>query len=558
MAVDPKILYLEADEEITSVVDKLRKTEFKKVVLVVPKEASLLQSVVNLKLLKRQAENLEKSISIVTADKVGRNLAEKVGIIASSKIDEKVRAMEPVLSDAKPAEEILEDGPLTETNEIVFKDSPTDDHKGSWQEVEEPEDIVLKEADETPVEVAEEILDEKTSEWSKTEVAENEKPEKRLFNFQFNKLYVIAGFLVFAFLFTGFIFLPRAKATILVTATKKQVSIDFKAEKDAKVDTEKNVIPAQLLDATGSASKKFTATGKKNIGTKATGNIRIANLSGTAISWIPGTRFYPDGNSSLIFRATGIVAVPDGQIVTVPVEADAPGDQYNGFGNNQKFLLSSGPSANISMSSKYGMSGGTNKEVTYVTQSDINSAKESVTAEAYETAEGDFVKKVGDLKLLENTKKKEINSQTASPGLNAEASEFTMTVKVSEKGLAYNLADVSNLVKADVNKEFGFAKQIINDGSTSVDVSIADSDLAAGAFSGTVKASPYVSAKLDLENIKSEIVGQNQAKAENYIKGLDDVTNVKTDFWPSFIRIFPRLKNHIYLTVEVANPEGGN
>ena len=49
-----EILYLEPDEEITSVVDKLKGLEANSVGLVAPKGSSIVQSLVSLKLLQKQ------------------------------------------------------------------------------------------------------------------------------------------------------------------------------------------------------------------------------------------------------------------------------------------------------------------------------------------------------------------------------------------------------------------------------------------------------------------------------------------------------------------------
>ena len=51
-----KILYLEIDDEITTIFDRLKKVAAKEIYLVVPKRATLLQSIVNLKILKRKME----------------------------------------------------------------------------------------------------------------------------------------------------------------------------------------------------------------------------------------------------------------------------------------------------------------------------------------------------------------------------------------------------------------------------------------------------------------------------------------------------------------------
>jgi len=80
--------YIDIDEEITSIVDRLRKAKSKEVVIVVPKRAILIQSIVNLKLLKKEADGLGKELIIVTQDKFGKMLIEKAGIAVEQKLDD--------------------------------------------------------------------------------------------------------------------------------------------------------------------------------------------------------------------------------------------------------------------------------------------------------------------------------------------------------------------------------------------------------------------------------------------------------------------------------------
>jgi hypothetical protein len=80
--------YIDIDEEITSIVDRLRKSKSKEVVIVVPKRAILIQSIVNLKLLKKEASELRKEIIIVTQDKFGKLIVEKAGIIVEQRLDD--------------------------------------------------------------------------------------------------------------------------------------------------------------------------------------------------------------------------------------------------------------------------------------------------------------------------------------------------------------------------------------------------------------------------------------------------------------------------------------
>ena len=51
-----KVLYVELDEEITSVYERIERLNYKDVYLVVPERAVLFQSVVNLSILKKKMD----------------------------------------------------------------------------------------------------------------------------------------------------------------------------------------------------------------------------------------------------------------------------------------------------------------------------------------------------------------------------------------------------------------------------------------------------------------------------------------------------------------------
>lgn len=81
-------LYIDIDEEITSIVERLRHSKAHEIIMVVPKRALLIQSIVNLRLLKKEAENLSLQLMIVTQDKLGKILVEKAGILVQQKLDD--------------------------------------------------------------------------------------------------------------------------------------------------------------------------------------------------------------------------------------------------------------------------------------------------------------------------------------------------------------------------------------------------------------------------------------------------------------------------------------
>lgn len=82
-----KTIYLDPDEEITSVVDRLAQAKSYRVNLVIPQNAQIWQSSVNLKLLKREADYYDKKVLLVVADDRAAELAERLGFETKKEVD---------------------------------------------------------------------------------------------------------------------------------------------------------------------------------------------------------------------------------------------------------------------------------------------------------------------------------------------------------------------------------------------------------------------------------------------------------------------------------------
>ncbi|NTV41200.1 MAG: hypothetical protein HGA61_02915 [Candidatus Moranbacteria bacterium] len=79
--------YIDADEEISSVIDRLRKSMAVDNYFVAPKRAIFLQSIVNLKLLKREAEKIKKHVILVTQEEVVAAMAARSGVDVRFSVD---------------------------------------------------------------------------------------------------------------------------------------------------------------------------------------------------------------------------------------------------------------------------------------------------------------------------------------------------------------------------------------------------------------------------------------------------------------------------------------
>jgi hypothetical protein len=76
-------IYIDIDEEITGIIDKVRSSPGKIVALVLPKRASVLQSIVNMKLLKRSADEAKKNLVLITSEAGLLPLAGSVGLFVA-------------------------------------------------------------------------------------------------------------------------------------------------------------------------------------------------------------------------------------------------------------------------------------------------------------------------------------------------------------------------------------------------------------------------------------------------------------------------------------------
>jgi hypothetical protein len=95
---DPQLLYLEPDDEITSVVRRLRGADVGRVVLVAPGRSRATSSVVALRLLARAAADSGRSVALV-ADASTRALAGEAGVAAFASVAD---ATSPTPSPAEP------------------------------------------------------------------------------------------------------------------------------------------------------------------------------------------------------------------------------------------------------------------------------------------------------------------------------------------------------------------------------------------------------------------------------------------------------------------------
>lgn len=549
-------LYLEADEDITSAIDKLNKVSGDTVQIVVPKRSTLLQSVINQKLLKKAAESSGKKLVIVTNDRVASELASRLGlavaaslgaeaVVASIKLPQDLSQDDDTIQESDPEPEAKQSKPEKSSDKKSRKVSSNS--KDNKQESPNPEDA------EVP---------------HKSLLEPPEHPPKVPSLSRLNKFLIYSGCaiaLVIAY-FVGMYYFSSATITIYANGARSNINTSFIVDTSVSTsDTNSKTLAGQSLSTSHSVTTTFTPTGKQNNGTKASGSITVTNNSGVAQPLVAGTRFIaPDGN---VFSSNSAVTVPaatptispGGQIgkqpgtVGVGVTATASGDTYNEASGQAYSIpgLSSSPVASLISAQGGQMSGGTTVNVTVVTQADItkatNAALESDKAAGLRTLKGQVIK---DDIAFESSLVSTPTNVVSNPSVGGAGNSASLSLTINYTMTAVNKNDYTAVVENIEQVQLGSGNQVYDNG-------IATATVTAGAVTGTQQSFNFKTVAsggpaFNTSQIASQIAGNKYNVANAYIEGLSNVASTNIKLSPVWSTKLPKITKHIKINVKIS------
>ena len=125
MAVtDKDTIYIDIDDEITGIIDKLHRSAGKVVALVLPKRAGAFQSIVNMKLLKRAADSSKKNLVLITTEAGLLPLAGAAGIHVAKTLSSKPEIPTAPNMDDGGEETVKESGDEPEVTAATAGEEP--------------------------------------------------------------------------------------------------------------------------------------------------------------------------------------------------------------------------------------------------------------------------------------------------------------------------------------------------------------------------------------------------------------------------------------------------
>jgi len=587
------------DEEITSIVNKLKQCEKNEITLLVPSGAVLLQSVVNLKILKKKASELRKNISIITTGENDKDIensqtpettSEAAGdapkpISASDNFEDN--------SDASDKSANLEDSAAKKKKvkmfDIVRKIDKKNNEAGEMKADAENKKVFESDSDatdhkiKTEAEVKNAAENRSNEEWSNEqndiEISKSEsvntlksqknnssqKAKKRRNLLPSISSKVFAAFIFSCLAITALIaFFIFQKVDIIVALKTQETDYDFEFVTDesiGEIDAVYNKIPVERIEVVSEKTETYSTMGKKHVTEKARGEITVYNeYSSNPQKIVANTRFLSKGGQ--LFKIVESITIPgfsrvEGKDVpgevTAAVYADVPGEKYN-IGASSFTLpgLQGHPKySSIYARSTQAMSGGIDKDVLYFSESDYITAKDKLVKIAEEESERDFyfLSKISDqVILLENTKKRSDTEVKTDIKVGATADNFQMTVLVKTSALFIDKSNLDSLISAKINSELGENMELV-EGSRNYEVgeTVRNED---GSVTMSVHITQGLITKVDIDKIREEIAGKNESELNNYFNNIREIESVNIEFWPNWIKSVPASWDKINIEFE--------
>jgi hypothetical protein len=568
-----KVLFTEIDDEITGIYDKLKKYKMKNIYLVIPKRAILFQSVVNLRILKRKSEELNKNIYIITNDSNGAQLAQRAGFTVFDKLEGNEH---PSLVSGKLPDDKLKITPLEASINSYEDDTPTR----------------LKSK---KISIAELIRKSKKSETARPKISNVKKKTKKrkeknkyvLVSPNRQALTILITISVLVLILITYIALPGA--TIKLTPKSDTVSASANitlADADANasyLDTHpQNVIPSFPVEVTMQKKTTYHTTGNKFEGKNATGTITIINTTGREWPLVEQTRFQTD--EGLVFRIQNPVTVPAASlsgpgtldVFVVADELDANGliiGEKGNIGPSEFFLpgLSEDNQKKLYAESSSNFNGGETITHKMVTKEDLEAARGKMETELINSTEEELKKQVlrmnqernVELTLLTGNGAFEVGEPVVNIPENLEGQmieQFEVSGELYVKGRAYNHNELVNILRAKLKLSKSPEKKLIKIDTDSVSYRLIPVEPGENPTRQTVTAtikgieqyeiSPEKeNGKRLIENIKNHILGTNVAEAENYIQQLPAINKVEIDSWPAWSPNIPSVPDNIKIDI---------
>ncbi|HET9848013.1 MAG TPA: baseplate J/gp47 family protein [Candidatus Dormibacteraeota bacterium] len=525
-----KLLYVEADEEITDLVDRLRDLSLEdEVTFVVPERARALQSAMSFRLLKRYADSYGKRVNLVSGDPRLQAMALDGGFTAYPSMEAydrgtQVHQPEPVdsvaaTSAAKPVMAQMASPVSTPTRGVATLDRP-----GQAPLTSAPP----RRATTAP------------------------KPASSAPSFRSYRPYLIAaGILVVLGLLAGVLYLPSASATLLVSGTPIKEDITLRGAVGNPNSGDQ--FATKTISESESQTLPGVPTGQKQIAAvPASGTVTFSLNCFLCTETIPkGWTVETADGSRKYATQRSVTLIGPSSAASVPIIATTGGGAGN-VDKNTIVKIDGNTDDNLGVTNPDPTAGGVDaRTATIIQQSDIDAIRDAYAKDAVPRVQDQMNSKAQGLKLVVVGGAPQV-AVTTDKKVGDEVGGFSVTLKVTGDGIAFDDKTVKALLRSAMERKIPQGNQLTNN----VNLSYEPIDAAAdGHVTLNGHASGfYIPIFLD-SKLRSYLRGMSPGKAHALLQSQPNVVDARITQTPFGLPWLPLFTSHINLKVqEVDSP----
>ncbi len=555
------VIYIEPEDDITDIITKIENSKSKIVALVPPKKAGVFRSVVNIKLIAKAALAAEKTVVLVTTDPPIMKLAAAIRI--------------PVAKSLQSAPSVPK---LEEEAEEVIKEELRESSENT--EVQADEEDIASEKKEEKSSEEDSSDDEKTEKTEKMSETAKKKDKKlgneksnnkfiRWFN-EHRKLATISGVGVLILIVILIWALAIAPAATLMVGIKTNLNnfseaVGFTTKFDEEnADEGKFYLEEKKIETVKKV--EFEATGQKNVGEKATGDVVVYTYfkgGGGSVSIKAGARFTLNGlaftsNEDAVLSWDGKTpsscenngqasAFTSGCLISgrIKVTAVEPGEKFNVAASNSGWNTD----APVAVYSDGAMSGGTDEIITVVSKEDVEKAKNELASSDQTENKENLLKEISDnLMVIEASFSQVTEDAISTPAVGEKVESGvkpTLTAKTTAMIYAIDKTKVEEFITEKA--KLGENQKIYEIRDPFIE-NFAKTD---SGFAGKLKTSYATGPKVTENDVVEIVKGKGFGQAQHDLRDINGVVSVTID--PSFpwVTSIPSDSNKITVILEI-------
>lgn len=545
------VIYIDTEDDITAIIDKVKHAAAPVVALVPPKRVGVLQSTVNLKLLQRAAEYADKRVVLITNDAALSTLAGGLSIPIAKNLQSKPEIAEISALDS-------DDGDVIDGESIPVAPIIPGDPAGGAIDDESGEEVASVAATAASVGAASAVGSQgkETVGGAKRAVSGTKIPNFDIFR---KKLFLFGGLgvLLIAFLVWALIFAPSAVIAITARTNSLNIAKTLVLKPNVPLDTSQWVLPVVTKQVKKTASVDFTPTGKKDVGEKASGSVKIKTDAATILIsglTVPaGTQIQATNGLIYVTTASATFAKGDPAAlngVVVGVSASAPGSKYNGV-TGSATTSAAGVSSVAFVDSP---SGGTDKTVTIVSADDITKATTQLQNQDANAVRGELAKQFASDEIVINEAYiVESAAPVSAPAVNQEATAAKLTAETTYTLLGVKRADLKSVYDTYLATELkgDTSQKVYTSGDEATQFSLFQKT--ADGYSVKAIANAQVGPNIDSNKVANDARGKQIGEVSQPLEAIQGVSNVDVKLSPFWVSRVPGDAGHIKVTFVLKN-----